>query len=388
MVKKMWLGGAALGAALLAALGVASCATIAGLDGDFHRDGSGGTGAGGASTSASGGTTSSGGTGGSGGSTGCVLDVPPDPPAIADDGGDIEFVTALRTIDVDEADDKATRGLDLDGVCTCFQDAPPSCTPVADVACDGPGGIDNALGVIFNQVKQISFNLITSGQLSAAANQGIWTSLMRVRGYNGKADDAKVEVLSYRTQGVDAGMAVPTWDGNDAWPVDEASLTDPLDLDSAISKSSEAYVTGGVLVVRYPVNRIRIRGDVFSMTIDLVDAVFRANLEAVAGGAYRLTNGVTAGRWPSSNAFEGLASLRYGGSSKLCTDDDQYGAVKATFCGKVDLRADGAAGVCDMLSFGASFTAEPAKLGPIVPAEGPPPNPCAVDKDPSTDTCN
>jgi len=384
MVKKIGLGSAALAATV----GMASCATIAGIDGDFHLTGSSSTGATGGG--GAGGATSSGGAGGSGGTGGtvpCVLDVPPDPPAVADDGGDIEFVTAMHSIDVDEVDFDATRGLDLDGVCTCLNDAPPLCTAVADIVCDGPGGIDNALGIIFAQVKQFSFGLITSGQLGSAANQGYWTSLWRVRGYNGKPDDAKVEVLFYGTQGVAAGMPVPQWDGGDAWPVDEGSLADPLDVDSALIQSSEAYVTGGVLVVRAPTGSIRMRGEVFSMNIVLDDVVTRAKLEPAPGG-YRLVDGVIAGKWSQVNAFKGLASIRYSGDMKLCTDDEKYGTVKATFCGKADLRQDGGPGACDMLSFGATFTSDPATLGPIVTPEGPPPNPCAAEKDPSTDSCN
>ncbi len=107
-----------------------------------------------------------------------------------------------------------------------------------------------------------------------------------------------------------------------------------------------------------------------------------------ASGSYKLTNGVFGGKWALASAFPGLSSLRYAGGSKLCTDDTNYVGVKGALCGNADLRADGVDGLCDTLSFGANFTADPAQLGPVVPAAGPPADPCAIDKDPKTDTCN
>lgn len=374
MVTKMGLG-----TALLATLGMASCATIVGLDDDYRRGETGG----GGNPAAGGGGTMSGG----GGSGGCALAVAPDPPAVADDGGAIEFVAALRTIDLDEKDFAVTIGLDLDGVCTCDADTPPSCTPTVETVCDGPGGIDNAVGLIFAQVYDLSSHAITSGQISSAADSGFWTSLLRVRGYNGKPDDAKVEAMIYATQGVNAGMPTPKWNGTDAWPVDASSVADPADLDSALIASTDGYVANGVLVVHIPSERLRMRSPLFAMDLDLSDVVIRAKLEAAAGG-YRLIDGVTAGKWPLPNAFPGLASIRYVGGNKLCTDDDDYDAVKTAICGNPDLRADGTTGVCDALSFGAKFTADPAQLGSVVASEGPPDDACGSSVDPTTDNCN
>ena len=52
------------------------------------------------------------------------------------------------------------------------------------------------------------------------AKQG--DSVQGMAAKNGKSD----------WKGVAAGMPVPQWDGNDAWPVDEGSLVDPLDVES------------------------------------------------------------------------------------------------------------------------------------------------------------
>ncbi len=370
----------------LAALGATGCEAIAGLDKDYHlSSGTGGTTGG--TGGAGGATTSSGGTGGAGGATGCVHATVPDPPGVADDGGDVEFVTAMHSINLDEKDFNVTLGLDLDGVCTCEAGAPPTCDQAAGPLCDGPGGIDNAVGIIFATVYDLSSNVISSGQLSSAANAGEWTHLVRVRGYNGKPDDAKVSAMVYMTQGVNAGMAKPLWDGNDAWPIDDASLADPQDPDSALIQTMDGYVAGGVIVLRIASEPLRIRGPLFSMDLELTSVVVRGKLVA-DGASYKIIEGVIGGRWTLVNAFAGLASIRYAGGNKLCTDDNNYVGVKSALCGDADLRADAMPGACDALSFGATFTSDPAKLGGVVPAAGPPADACAVDKDPSTDTCN
>jgi hypothetical protein len=374
-------------AALFAALGVMGCATIVGLDDDYqHGGGTFGGGSGGGP--GSGGTTST--AAGGGGAMGCVPIVAPGSPGGADDGGNVDFVTALRKIDLDETKSDVTIGLDLDGLCTCQDGGATSCKPLIEKVCDGPGGIDNSLGLIFAKVHEISVGVITSAQISNAADKGSWTSLLRVRGYNGKPDDAKVEALMYTTQGVNAGMPAPKWDGMDAWPIDKASLKSPPNVDSAVTVSTDAYVTNGVLVVHLPKQRLRIRSTLFKMDLELVNVVIQATLKPAVGG-YSLTDGVTAGEWSLANAFKDIASIRYAGDTKLCTDDNDFVTVKSVVCANPDLRVDGSGNgseACDALSFGATFSADPAQLGPIVPDEGPPDNPCAANKDPSTDTCD
>ncbi len=382
MVNK--IGAVCAGIVVLgAALGAASCEAITGLDQDYHLSGTGG-----ATGGTGGATTSSGGaTGGTGGVTGCVHATVPEAPSVADDGGSIDFVTAMRAIGLDEKDFEVTLGLDLDGVCTCEDGAPPTCDQPAGPLCDGPGGIDNAVGIIFATVYDLSSKVISSGQLSAAANAGQWTNLVRVTGYNGKPDDAKVSALIYMTQGVNAGMPKPLWDGNDAWPIDDTSLADPQNPDSALIHTEDGHVTGGVLVLRIASEPIRIRGPLFEMDLDLTDVVVRAKLVA-DGASYKLTEGVIGGTWTLAKAFPGLGSIRYAGGSKLCTDDANYVGVKSALCGDADIRGDGAAGACDALSFGATFSSDPAKLGGVVPAAGPPADACAADKDPAADGCN
>ena len=334
-----------------AACGAASCAMVAGLDQEFRPAGEGGGGSGGSGGATTTSSTSSAGGDGGGGSGGgpvCVLATVPGPPAIADDGGDVSFVAAMRAIELDEKSFDVTLGLDVDGVCSCFEGAPQSCTPIAELVCDGEGGIDNAVGKIFATVYDFSSGLVSSGQLSKAANDGRWTNLIRVRGYNGAADDAKVEVMAYLTQGVNAGMPTPVWNGTDAWPVDDTSLVSPPDLDSALAVADVGYVAGGVLVFRITKEELRLRSNLFRMDLALSDVVVRAKLEAAPGG-YKLLEGVISGQWPLTDVFSGIASIRYTGDSKLCTDDTDYLTVKEAICGNADLRRAGGEGSCDTL---------------------------------------
>lgn len=386
MVKRIATAGA-----WLVVVSAVSCASIVGLDGDFHAKENTTTGDSGKSGAAgTGNTGGSEGGAGSGGDTGgsaplsCVPDVPPKPPAIADDGN-IEFVTALHKINLDETDPDVRVGLDLDGACTCLNMAPGTCVPKANTVCDGPGGIDNALGSLFSTIYQISFMLITSGQLGSAAGDGLWTNLARVRGYNGTADDAKVDVMMYTTPGFGG---TPAWKGEDAWPVEESSLAKPPDLDTAIAVASEAYVSGGVLVARLPSQTLRIDSPLFKIKLELVDIVMRAKLVSDDDGLWHLTEGVFAAKWPVTNIFEGIASVRYNSGTKLCTDDDKYVTVKTAICGNVDLRLDGAAGACDALSFGVGFESDPVKLGAVVADAPPPMDGCSAATDPTTDTCD
>ena len=382
MVTKRMAG---LGA-LVAAACAASCAALAGLDQDFRPAGEGG-GNGGATTSTeSTSSTSAGGSGGGGEGGGCTLATVPPKPAGADAGGDVTFVTALRSIQLDEKDFDVTLGLDLDGVCSCIAGGEQSCTPYVESVCDGPGGIDNAVGLVFATVHDFASGLFTSAQISKAASDGRWSSLFRVSGYTGEPDDPAVDVKVYLTQGTNAGMPAPLWDGDDAWPVDDTSLAAPPDIESALVVASEAYVAGGVLVARIPSERLRLRSIFFRMDLQLSNVVLRARLEDGPGG-YRLADGVIAGHWPLTDVFGGIASIRYTGDNKLCTDDSNYVAVKEVICGNADILLGGGQGTCDTLSFGATFTADPAQLGAVVPAESAPSDPCSPETDPTTDTC-
>ncbi len=372
--------------ALVAAACAASCAALAGLDQDFRPAEEGGGGSGGATTSSTTASSSAGGSGGGGEGGGCVLATVPSKPAGEDTGGDVAFVTALRSIQLDEKSLDVTVGLDLDGVCSCLAGGEQSCTPFVESVCDGPGGIDNAVGLIFATVYEFSSGLFSSAQIGKAASDGKWSSLFRVTGYSGETDDPKVDVKVYLTQGVNAGMPVPLWDGNDAWPVDDTSLAMPPDIESAVAVASEAYVAGGVLVARLPTEKLRLRSTLFRMDLELSDVVIRARLEEAPGG-YRLVDGVFGGKWLLTDVFKGIASIRYTGDNKLCTDDDDYLAVKEVICGNADLLKDGGEGTCDTLSFGATFTADPAQLGAVVPAESAPSDPCPPETDPTTDVC-
>src|SRR5690348_5335676 len=81
---------------------------------------------------------------------------PPPRPAADDpsDGGDVEFVVALRYVDFGLAADAGVFGFDLDHTCTC--PAPETCVPAAGAPqhCDDPFGRDNSGGALLKQYSQ------------------------------------------------------------------------------------------------------------------------------------------------------------------------------------------------------------------------------------------
>lgn len=349
---------------LLSALGgvAAGCQILAGLDGDFHAAGPSDAG-----TDA--------------GPTGCVgADYPGPPGGDDEDAGTPPLIFAVRTVDI--GDLGTTPGYDLDHVCTCFDDAGPTCVS-AKAHCDAPGGIDNGAADLLGLLTLAT----SSGQFSSAfysqtAEEGDWTMLVRVTGYNGQADDPSIVVDLFPSHGM--GGATPTWSGDDAWPVVESSVEDggvPL------FRSEGAYVSGGVLVAAMPRAKL-ILGAQTPFAVSLTGGVITAQITR-SSASWKLTKGVLAGRWALSDVFRAFSGLRIAGKP-LCTDDvTLYGAGKAALCTGADIRADGTSAKslpCDALSFGIGFTADPAQIGAPVP-EQQPEGGCPPETDPANDSC-
>ena len=358
-------------------VGSVGCAILAGLDGDRRlASGTGGSSSVSASSSAS----------GSGGAS-CVPVHIPGPPMIQDAGGSLDFTVALRTIDLGESSVTMGKvGLDRDGVCTC--PGPPSCAePTWAYAshCDGLGGRDNAAAQSFSLVNADLGPVISSPQFSYEANKGAWSLLLRVRGYNGGADDDQVEAAFFMTPGL---TSLPKWDGTDAWPVGDGSLADKMSLDQPLFVDPKAYVSGGVLVASLSKLSVLIQSAGVRLQLDLSDVALRATiLQPDSGAGFHLTNGVLGASWILTDMFTDMGGLRLNGVA-ICTDSLSYATAKSRLCGTVDLGPSGsdAGAPCNALSFGMSFAADPAILGPVAALPAPSPG-CSPMKDPSNDVC-
>ena len=359
-------------------------------------------------------TNSSSSQGGSGGqSPSCAHAVWPSAPAVSDPGDDIELVLAVRSVDFGENDlsDGPTVGYDLDGRCTC-QGEQPSCQnalSVGEEQCDGPAGRDNATAAIFKQLGAVDPAKRTSEAWTAEVESGNWSLLIRLRNYNGKANDHQVQVALYPSPGMDQDSCndnpVPSWDGSDQWPVSATSLigygaggggtggcgggsTDEA-LDSPKYVDDNAYVAAGVMVANLPELALVLnRG--YSNTILKLTAGFvsgRLETDAKVGG-WSLRDGLLVGRWKLSDFFETLSNLDYK-SDPLCTDTAIYQAIKGSACPKLDITSmlAGPTKPCDALSFALAIEAQSAKLGSIDPS-APPQSACPAETNPVNDSCD
>ena len=109
------------------------------------------------------------------GPPGCMRATYPDPPGGMDDGTALPgLVFAVHSIDLGDNGD--TPGYDLDNVCTCFDDAGPSCTgrsPQLSTYCDATGGIDNQAAKLFELIElPLTSALFGSDYFSAKASEG------------------------------------------------------------------------------------------------------------------------------------------------------------------------------------------------------------------------
>lgn len=358
--------------ALAATLGAGACQLVAGLDGDFRQAP--------ASDAGDQGDASD------GGGPGCHSATYPDPPAGKDDGISKEIVLAVRTLDFGEGS-TTPPGYDLDHVCTCTDDAGPTCVS-AQQHCDTPGGVDNASAQIFTLIQ-----LATGAQSFGSAvftkriEQGLFSLLIRVRGYNGKADDPAVDVAVFPSPAADTTPVV--WDGTDQWQVSQSSLLG-FNLEKPLYASSGAYVSHGTLVAALP-NILAVFGATAgSVSLRLTDGVVTGTLTQSATG-WTLGNGVLAARWAEPDIFATLSSYRDGSNLPICTDATvAYATAKGAICKGLDILADGSGAAsqpCDALSLGFGFTAQQANLGMIVAPPMPSPG-CPAATDPANDSCS
>jgi hypothetical protein len=402
----------ALGLALaLGALsGVASCVLPSVAIVDRGRGGSGGT------PDTGGAGPGSGGQGGD--SATCVHARWPDPPASSPSGGsDVEFVAAVRSIDIGEGAPNLASlgpsvGYDLDQLCTGAGDGsgcllPESANPATSK--DGPGGIDNAAAVLFAAIKAFE-PLLDSQRFSEGAEKGDWSLLVRIQGYNGLPDDPAVVVSLYPSPGLRAETCVPAdalpkWDGTDAWPVGSSALksgkgfgadggtgtcgpgVEGFSFDSPRFTDPKAYVSGGRVVANLPDVEISAWLAMSPLVLRLKAGFFTGALVKVEGG-YRIEQGVFTGRWPTSAMLRQLAAS-VASDVPVCTDNGIYTLLKEGVCDARDVASTlgGPTTPCDALSIGIAFEAYPATLGAVVPLETKESG-CPPELDPANDDCS
>jgi hypothetical protein len=330
---------------------------------------------------------------GDGGPTACSHARWPDPPKTATEGGTVDFYAALRSIDLGETK-PVSAGLDLDNFCTCETEGSSCAYPpyAADEKnhCDSAEGRDNAVAKLFKLIQDVvgtaSFG---SSVFSSKAEIGQWSTLLRISDYNGEPDDAQVTVALYETGWDETGKTPePLWDGTDLWPVASSSLSDAVTIDSPVYLDAVAYVTGGILVASLPDAYLGFNGGGSTLGLRLTAGTLSGRIEK-KGDRYRVVDGVLGGRWKADDIFKVIGAFDLGGQ-KLCNDGSTaYKRFKEIMCSQIDIasKLGGATTLCDSLSFGMSFSTEPAGVDKIYEPNTTP-NPCSKGTDPANDSCD
>jgi hypothetical protein len=374
------------------------CAAIAGLDEDVRLDpagaggavsaGGGGSGTSVSTASGSSGTGQGGGGGEGGAAFGCADVGYPLPPGGADVGGDLSFVVAVREVLLADQEEVLLPGLNIDKTCTC--PGASSCLPRdgadPELLCDGAGGIDVQSNRLFGQIALLTSNQFSSGGLSNDAEAGRWSLLMRVEGWTGEPDDARVRFTLFPSPGFEEGVT-PQWDGQDAWLIDERSLGSSGQVEDALYVDPSAYVVGGKLVASLPQTGVVFATGGSVLALEFSGAFLVATLVR-EDGLYGLRDGVLAAVWPSDRIFEALDGFRDGNGDPLCTNNPLFSIARNTICDMVDVF-DGLAtptSPCDALSVGIGFSADEATLGGVAASEQPTPG-CDEAARPSSCKC-
>jgi len=335
---------------------------------------------------------------------GCVSAKWPAPPSGAEPGTDEDpFVVAVRSIDFgeDSVTNGPTIGYDLDDRCSCIQDGQSCKLPSSAAAepCDGPGGIDNQLALLFIAASQFAPSL-SSEQQSLRAESGDGGLLLTIEGYNGELDDEELRVGLITSPGVDKDPcydadATPKWDGTDRWAISATAVEEPAGTSATMCDSTRltpkyvdpgAYVRDGVLVANLPSAEIVLSSKANAPTMILSAGFLTAVLTKI-DGSWHLREGTLAARWRMSDIFAFIGTIDVD-DEPLCTNHLFYGLFKNAVCSSPDITAAlaGPTTPCDAVSMGLGFTADPARLGVVYQSTDDLPS-CDEAFDPALDSC-
>jgi hypothetical protein len=267
-----------------------------------------------------------------------------------------------------------TIGRDLPGAHRCIS------PPWAVAASEMPGGIDNALGRAYFGFSEGagSSAVPASVVVNVAIRLGYDTVLVRLRGWNGTADDPEVELVfvdgSMGTVALDQGHGEPAWHGQDVWNASAAALQP---------------ANGGrrpTVFARGAVRGFRASAFVVGGSVGLLAQYTWAGTLERGPYGYRIRDGLISGVVTTHTLFT-IAGANAASAGRLCTNSPLYarpGGFKEAMCSHVDVDSDGD-GTCDALSAGSTFEAEPIVVGcPIEFGEQPR---CPTAFDPQLDRC-
>jgi len=284
-------------------------------------------------------------------------------------------------------------GYDLDGTCTGTETCPgadslPSCaSTVPQVSVDGNHCRDNTFGRLeFTAalVPELARKYgLSDDAFNCALCVGHYNYILKVSDYNGEAEDDRVRVDLYPSQGLPTPLP---WDCRDpswktrpcftpemAFAVERTSMVDPRpgpDLPPAKSFDDAAYVRDGYLVLRFPPRFVvwfpGYRALVTAYPITLETGVASARIVRGPDNVWRLQDGIIAGRSLAADIIRGFRQIGF------CEADDNYALMTDFVSKNLDVHADGRrdpAATCDAMSVGIGFQAQQAVAGPLVDAQ-------------------
>ena len=274
----------------------------------------------------------------------CTADPGPPRPDGGDGTSQADLLLAIDSVDFGKVPD--VPGLNLDHVCTTdrVSGSCVSSSTVFSAAIDRDGGSDNGAYEVFTTGAG---GLSVATQVKAELKNGNWSLLLRVREYDGAADDPSVVVQ------------VATGFGRSGanWSVDAVSVDGGLD--GALTSTS-AWVAGGVLMARFDDFPMVSRSVLGNFIVDMKAAVITGTLDPTNR---TLTAGTVAGRWPVKSALPEISRLKATNPPfpvDLCIGTQVAGIL----CSSRDILGkpsdDGTPNECDAVSMAFAFTASTA----------------------------
>lgn len=315
---------------------------------------------------------------------------PPSRPTDPDDGVDMgERVWGLRQVVLNQGDEWVNTGFDLDNLYTQRPGYVSECTPPTTSvrpALDGNEGIDNVFGSDLYPLVELT---VPGLEMTArmAQEQGYGLPIIRVTGWNGTQNDARIDVVIttsvFMTSAAGAGpdtppivdivsprdvriggspAPAPAWDGEDwSWVRDDSYVGG--DLTRPIIRDDNAYVRDGVFVTRLPsgIDILFPAMDV-GILVRLTDAIAVGTL----GASGDLETVTVAGRW---SIIDLLSTAENVG---ICRGTTEYNVLAGQLNRIADLRRqppDPGDPIldCDALSLGVTFYGSRMRIAGLTP---------------------
>ena len=289
-------------------------------------------------------------------------------------------------------------GFDLDHLVSQGDMPVVECVPPKRTArpeLDGDEGIDNAFGhVLFPLVNLVVPDIDMTARQSE--QEGLGAIAVRIRGYNGLADDPRVDVTVAQTVvgttgGPDDTMPpaidindfvaylpdgstapLPAWDGNDWFWVREESFAAGDETRPRI-QDNNAYVADHQLVMHLPDGvEIVLPGPMQGVTAVLTNGLV---VGRIADDFTSFGPVVVGGRWPVNALLETAQALG------VCVGDTQFTILTQQLDTIADIRATpgtgGADVPCDAISIGVTFMGFLGRWAALTPGQ-PLPNQCEL----------